>query len=59
MFIDGKDFAGASDWVTRKSPGHGMPVTATLRASKGDLDLAVAAARRAFDDGRWSGLPGE
>ncbi len=53
MFIDGKDYAGATgEWVSRKSPGHGVPVTATSRASRGDLDMAVAAARRAFDDGR-------
>src|ERR1700745_1342291 len=60
MFIDGKDYSGAdSEWVRRKSPGHGVPVTATARASKRDLDVAVAAARRAFDDGRWSRLSGE
>ncbi|BCQ26722.1 aldehyde dehydrogenase family protein [Caballeronia sp. NK8] len=60
MFIDGKDYAGSSaEWVTRKSPGHGVGVTTTLRASSGDLDAAVAAARRAFDDGRWSRLTGE
>ncbi|KXU93004.1 sorbosone dehydrogenase [Caballeronia megalochromosomata] len=60
MFIDGKDYSGAAaEWVTRKSPGHGVGVTATLRASSGDLDAAVAAARRAFDDGRWSRLSGE
>ncbi|SMG22551.1 aldehyde dehydrogenase family protein [Paraburkholderia susongensis] len=60
MFIDGKDYpGGAGEWLTRKSPGHGVPVTATTRATRGDLDVAVAAARRAFDDGRWSRLPGE
>ncbi|CAL8481376.1 aldehyde dehydrogenase family protein [Caballeronia sp. S22] len=60
MFVDGKDYAGAnSEWVTRKSPGHGVPVTATMRASRSDLDFAVASARRAFDDGRWSRLTGE
>ena len=35
MFIDGKNYSGAdNEWVTRKSPGHGVPVTATTRASK-------------------------
>ncbi|SAK93609.1 aldehyde dehydrogenase family protein [Caballeronia ptereochthonis] len=60
MFIDGKDYRGGTgEWVARKSPGHGVPVTAAMRASGGDLDVAVTAARRAFDDGRWSRLSGE
>jgi acyl-CoA reductase-like NAD-dependent aldehyde dehydrogenase len=60
MFIDGKDYgAFAGEFVTRKSPGHGVPVTSTARASVEDLNVAVAAARRAFDDGRWSRLSGE
>jgi acyl-CoA reductase-like NAD-dependent aldehyde dehydrogenase len=60
MFIDGKDYAGSTgEFVERKSPGHGVPVTATVRASVDDLNAAVACARRAFDDGRWSRLSGE
>src|ERR1700744_1746443 len=60
MFIDGKDYiASAGEFVTRKSPGHGVPVTSTARASVEDLNVAVEAARRAFDDGRWSRLSGE
>lgn len=60
MYIDGKDYSRAgSEFVTRKSPGHGVPVTVTNRASVDDLNVAVAAARRAFDDGRWSRLSGE
>ncbi|BCM20808.1 aldehyde dehydrogenase family protein [Mesorhizobium sp. J8] len=42
----------------RRSPGHGVPVTLTPRCSVDDLNAAVAAARRAFEDRRWAGLPG-
>ncbi|WP_213304398.1 aldehyde dehydrogenase family protein [Paraburkholderia sacchari] len=60
MYIDGKDCAGRSgEFVTRKSPGHGVAVTSTARATVEDLNVAVASARRAFDDGRWSRLSGE
>lgn len=60
MYIDGKDYAGKSgEFATRKSPGHGVAVTSTARATVEDLNAAVASARRAFDDGRWSRLSGE
>ncbi|NVH74097.1 aldehyde dehydrogenase family protein [Paraburkholderia sp. JPY432] len=60
MFIDGAHYTGSTgEYVVRKSPGHGVAVTETLRASAQDLDAAVAAARRAFDDGRWSRISGE
>ncbi|RVC69029.1 aldehyde dehydrogenase family protein, partial [Mesorhizobium sp. M00.F.Ca.ET.038.03.1.1] len=42
----------------RRSPGHGVPVTLTPRCTVDDLNAAVAAARRAFEDRRWAGLPG-
>lgn len=60
MFIDGKEYTGSScEFVDRKSPGHGVPVTSTARATVWDLNAAVASARHAFDDGRWSRLSGE
>jgi betaine-aldehyde dehydrogenase len=60
MHIDGKEYSHAGiEIATRKSPGHGVGVTAAPRASVEDLNVAVAAARRAFDDGRWSKLSGE
>ncbi|WP_408873464.1 aldehyde dehydrogenase family protein [Gluconobacter roseus] len=34
-----------------------MPVTRIPRCTREDLDEAVAAARRAFENGSWSGLP--
>ena len=37
-------------------PATGKPLGALARASAADVDAAVAAARAAFEDGRWSGL---
>ena len=50
--------AGDREVFTRNSPGHGVPVTRLPKCTRADLDGAVAAARRAFDDRRWSGLSG-
>jgi phenylacetaldehyde dehydrogenase len=38
-------------------PSTGREIAAIVDASDADVDRAVAAARTAFDDGRWSGLP--
>jgi acyl-CoA reductase-like NAD-dependent aldehyde dehydrogenase len=41
-------------------PSTAKPVTEVPRAGAGDVDAAVAAARAAYDDRRWSGLrPGK
>jgi acyl-CoA reductase-like NAD-dependent aldehyde dehydrogenase len=42
----------------RSSPAHGVPVTRIPKCSVADLDAAVAAARRAFEDRSWAGLSG-
>ncbi|UTG94584.1 aldehyde dehydrogenase family protein (plasmid) [Sinorhizobium meliloti] len=55
--MDGKWQSG-HDFFVRHSPGHGVAVTRTAKCSVDDLNAAVAAARRAFEDRRWSGLPG-
>ncbi|CAN7276112.1 aldehyde dehydrogenase family protein [Rhizobium sp. LjRoot30] len=57
FFVDGQWKDGA-DHFERASPGHGTPVTRTVRCTTDDLNAAVAAARRAFEDRRWSGLSG-
>ncbi|NUS69035.1 MAG: aldehyde dehydrogenase family protein, partial [Ensifer adhaerens] len=57
FFIDGQWKEGA-DHFERASPGHGTPVTRTVRCTIDDLNAAVAAARNAFEDRRWSGLSG-
>lgn len=50
--------AGERAMMDRASPGHGAPVTRIPECTTDDLDTAVAAARRAFEDRRWSGLSG-
>ena len=59
MLIDGAwtDAAGGAV-STRLSPAHDAPVSIVPRGSAEDAARAVLAARRAFDDGRWSGLSG-
>jgi len=39
------------------SPIAGRTLAAVARGAAADVDAAVAAARRAFDDGRWAGQP--
>lgn len=51
--------AGDREMQECQSPGHGVPVTRTVRCRSEDVDTAVAAARTAFDDRRWSGLTGQ
>lgn len=40
-----------------EDPSSGKIIAQVVDASDRDVDRAVAAARAAFDDGRWSGLP--
>jgi acyl-CoA reductase-like NAD-dependent aldehyde dehydrogenase len=59
FFVDGACVpAGGREVFVRHSPGHGTPVTRMVKCTGDDADLAVASARRAFDDRRWSGLSG-
>lgn len=57
FFVDG-DWREGRETAERRSPGHGVPVTRIPRCTPADLDAAVAAARRAFEDRGWSGLSG-
>lgn len=57
FFVDG-DWKDGAEHFERASPGHGTPVTRTVRCTVDDLNAAVAAARRAFEDRRWAGLSG-
>ncbi len=60
FFVDGKVVAtGGREVFERRSPGHDVPVTRIPKCTGADLDMAVDAARRAFDDRRWSGLNGQ
>ncbi len=56
--VDGQHIA-ASDGATiaAVTPIDGKVLTTFPRGTRADADVAIAAARRAFDDGRWSDLP--
>jgi len=57
LFIDG-EFVDARDGKTFESidPGTGLPIATVAQAGKADAEAAIEAARRAFDNGDWSGL---
>ncbi|MEM6941994.1 MAG: aldehyde dehydrogenase family protein [Pseudomonadota bacterium] len=58
LLIDGQmceSETGKTDNVV--SPLDGQILTTTAAGSKGDTERAIAAARRAFDDKRWRGMP--
>jgi acyl-CoA reductase-like NAD-dependent aldehyde dehydrogenase len=58
-FIGG-DWVDSSTGETldRLSPAHGLPVSRSALGGEAEAVAAIAAARAAFDDGRWSDLPG-
>ncbi|MHB8890775.1 MAG: aldehyde dehydrogenase [Candidatus Limnocylindrales bacterium] len=61
MFVDGefRDAADGGRYVTL-NPATGQSLAEVAKGGPADVDLAVAAARRAADDGRWSRLsPGD
>ncbi|MCX7865061.1 MAG: aldehyde dehydrogenase family protein, partial [Novosphingobium sp.] len=43
----------------RISPSHGMVASVSALGSESETNAAIAAARKAFDDGRWSNLSGK
>ncbi len=57
LFIDGafRDAVGGERF-TSLNPATGQPIAEVAKGGPADVDLAVAAARRAADDGRWSRL---
>jgi gamma-glutamyl-gamma-aminobutyraldehyde dehydrogenase len=54
-FIDGqfREAASGETFVT-ENPATGRPLADVAAGDAADIDAAVRAARRAFDDGRWS-----
>lgn len=58
LFIDGS-WVAAAEGGTReiRCPADGQLVRVVDEASAADTDRAIAAARAAFDDGRWSEVP--
>lgn len=58
LFINNEWVASSHDAVIEvEDPSSGKIVSHIADASDRDVDRAVAAARNAFDDGRWTGLP--
>ncbi|MCZ2816309.1 aldehyde dehydrogenase family protein [Modestobacter sp. VKM Ac-2984] len=59
LFIDG-ELVLASDGglIENIDPSTGEVAGHAASATAADMERAIAAARRAFDDGRWSGDPG-
>ncbi|HWA45396.1 MAG TPA: aldehyde dehydrogenase [Hypericibacter adhaerens] len=54
-FIDGKFVeARSGKWFETLNPATGKVLTQVAECDKADVDLAVAAARRAFEAGSWS-----
>lgn len=56
LFIDGQWIPASGDPFEILSPTTEEPIARVRAATEGDMEAAVTAARRAFDDGRWSGL---
>jgi phenylacetaldehyde dehydrogenase len=58
LFINGEwvDSSGGTT-IDVEDPSNGKIVSSFVEATDKDVDRAVAAARTAFDDGRWRNLP--
>ncbi|HEX8939349.1 MAG TPA: aminobutyraldehyde dehydrogenase [Candidatus Limnocylindrales bacterium] len=57
MFIDGSPIPSVSgEWLEVVNPATGRTIARVPAGTEADVDRAVAAARRAFDDKRWRGL---
>ena len=58
LFINGEWVDSSHDkTLDIEDPSTGKVIAQMVDASDKDVDRAVAAARTAFDDGRWTGLP--
>jgi len=58
MLIDGDWTEGAGSAIERVAPGHGVVVSRYPAGTKADAERAIAAARKAFDDGPWPRMSG-
>ncbi|SDO01908.1 Acyl-CoA reductase [Klenkia soli] len=56
--IGGRELQPAEDLIHRRAPGTGEVVASWSAGTAADTEMAIAAARAAFDAGTWSGLPG-
>ncbi|WP_106162301.1 aldehyde dehydrogenase family protein [Tritonibacter scottomollicae] len=57
LFLEGAWTEGEGAPCEAASPIDGSVLTTLATATAADVDRAVASGRRAFEDGRWSGLP--
>jgi aldehyde dehydrogenase (NAD+)/betaine-aldehyde dehydrogenase len=57
-FIDGRRVDGEGKYQAKVNPTSGTELGSWTAASVGQVDEAIAAARRAFDDGPWRGFGG-
>ena len=57
MFIDGNPVTGTAEPIPVTSPIDGSRLTTIANATNAEVDHAIASARAAFNDGRWSNLP--
>jgi aldehyde dehydrogenase (NAD+) len=55
-YIDGEWVDGSGEVWTHHHPATGEAVSEFAIATAGDVDRAVQAARRAFDEGGWTGM---
>jgi acyl-CoA reductase-like NAD-dependent aldehyde dehydrogenase len=59
-YINGAYLDSADGQVSdRVSPSHGVVVSQAALGSEVEVEAAICAARKAFDDGRWSRLSGK
>lgn len=56
-FIDGQEQPGEADRLPIINPAIGVQIADLEQASRAQVEAAVAAARRSFDDGSWSRAP--
>ncbi|WP_353341416.1 aldehyde dehydrogenase [Pelagimonas sp. KU-00592-HH] len=54
LFVEGTWTEGSGETLEVQSPIDGQTLTTLVRASADDVNTAVASARAAFEDGRWS-----
>ncbi|TAM65273.1 aldehyde dehydrogenase family protein [Mycobacterium sp.] len=57
LLIDGELVSDVAATVDVINPSTGEPVRTVPLGGVGEIDAAIAAARRAFDDGEWPSLP--
>jgi aldehyde dehydrogenase (NAD+) len=57
LYIGGRAVAGEGERMRVINPGTEEVLTEIAGASEAQVDAAIAAARRAYDSGVWSGLP--